>query len=150
MPTIRCGVPGCSRPLHRIERCYLHFVQYRAKSPHATPEDIIEYEVCFGPARRPVYAVLADTDAAVKFGVSSDPHTRMSSLQNGNPHDLRLLGQVDGGREVERKIFKALEKYRLRGEWFRYTGPVKTVAAAISSNNSEALMEALRNFLPPS
>lgn len=132
---IQCGVPDCIRHLHRLERCYLHFVQYKAKLPSATVTEIEEYERLFDRPMGRVYAVLCEESSAVKIGVSDDPERRVSRLQCANPHDLILLGYVDGGHDLERKIHKYLADYRMRGEWFRYEGDAKLISDAIVSGN---------------
>lgn len=63
----------------------------------------------------------------VKVGVSNDPHSRLTSLQIGNPRELYIEGLIevpgadknpDLDYEVERRIHNSLRHRGERGEWF--------------------------------
>jgi hypothetical protein len=54
----------------------------------------------------------------VKIGYAQDVWDRLSELQCGNPFELRVLSFLPGGKEAEAAIHCALDRYRVRGEWF--------------------------------
>ena len=69
-------------------------------------------------------AWIDDDLVAVKIGVSKDCEQRLRELQSHTFADLSILGyftysSVELARKLEKQAHKALEEYRLRGEWFR-------------------------------
>ena len=64
------------------------------------------------------------SDEAIKIGVSTNPESRLSSLQTGNAEKLWIaflagpFPKSDAER-YERSLHDCLEDYRLEGEWFR-------------------------------
>ena len=56
---------------------------------------------------------------AIKIGFSLAPAIRIVELQNGSPHDLKLLGWVAGTTDTERSLHEQFSEYKIRGEWFR-------------------------------
>jgi len=57
----------------------------------------------------------------VKIGVANDVRKRLASLQTGCPYDLTLIAEwhsSDAGR-VEDELHEILDKWRVRGEWFK-------------------------------
>ena len=69
-----------------------------------------------------LYIVCDSSESVVKIGYSSDPQTRLRSLQTGYPLPLRVYHTVsvaeDRARQLERKVHHELGIYRTRGEWF--------------------------------
>lgn len=68
-----------------------------------------------------IYFLLDEPSNAVKVGYSGNKKSlidRISKLQIGNPHDLKLLFAIPGDRALEKSIHRVLAKYRIRGEWF--------------------------------
>lgn len=70
----------------------------------------------------PVYFVVEKSNKPnLKIGYSRDSNNRLSSLQTGNPNKLILLWTFEAAdRGTEKEIHKALEDYRLQGEWFKW------------------------------
>ena len=65
-----------------------------------------------------------DDLVAVKIGISKDCEQRLKELQSHTFADLSILGyhtyaSVELARDVEKQAHKALEPYKMRGEWFR-------------------------------
>lgn len=54
----------------------------------------------------------------IKIGSTTDLLERTRSLQQGNPHKLKIITTIPGCYNVEKKIRKDLEAFRFRGEWF--------------------------------
>jgi hypothetical protein len=62
-------------------------------------------------------------DGTTKIGFTrGDPADRVSSLQVGNPHPLRLAAWTPGCRRKERALHDMFYVYRFNGEWFRSDG----------------------------
>lgn len=64
---------------------------------------------------------MQNSKGPIKIGVAEDARFRLSDLQVGNPHKLRLLGSCPGDRRLEATIHKRLKNWRIRGEWFQPT-----------------------------
>lgn len=58
----------------------------------------------------------------VKIGISDNPEKRLSHLQTSNPKKLTLLYTMDGNETLEKLLHSIFSQYRVRGEWFEYTG----------------------------
>jgi hypothetical protein len=65
---------------------------------------------------------------AVKIGSveRGDIARRMSELQIGCPMDLSLLCHVASPERTERQIHAIFGPQRMRGEWFRYEGALRS------------------------
>lgn len=58
-----------------------------------------------------------------KIGISTDPRARLSSVISSSGIDVELIAfyKTDGpAKEVEKKLHKLFQKYRVRGEWFAF------------------------------
>ena len=62
---------------------------------------------------------------AIKVGVASDVENRISNMQTGNAHKIKLLHSVDmteiDACEMEKEIHDLFHRTNLRGEWFQST-----------------------------
>lgn len=57
---------------------------------------------------------------AIKIGTTNgNANKRLKELQTGNPENLILIGQCNGGVETEAMLHRVLGSYHKRGEWFR-------------------------------
>lgn len=68
-----------------------------------------------------VYFIEAAEAGSIKIGVTrGEPSERLSALQTGNSYGLQLLYAVycRDPFAAERELHKALDLYRLEGEWF--------------------------------
>lgn len=100
-------------------------------------ECMSEWDICFGFHKGESYAFVrvrrACTDSSylyfieavgtgyIKIGRSADPDRRLAQLATGSPNELRIIGRLGGGAEVERQLHERFELLRDRGEWFRAT-----------------------------
>lgn len=75
-----------------------------------------------------VYAI-SDGTGNMKVGVAKDVHSRMKSIQTGNPHSLQWLFEIScsspyareasaGAYMIEHATHKVLAAKRMAGEWF--------------------------------
>jgi|GEM_PF-1967067 len=67
-----------------------------------------------------IYFVRANN--RVKIGYADDPSSRIPSIQTSSPYKLEVLLIIEGTYEIEHKIHKRFQEYRIIGEWFEY-GP---------------------------
>lgn len=70
-----------------------------------------------------VYFIQQGTDGPIKIGKTSEPWTRLRELQCANPDDLRMLGVLEGGRDLEGRLHHEFRQGHIRGEWFRADTP---------------------------
>lgn len=71
----------------------------------------LQMEDCWGPIK-----------IGLTGGTEESMRSRFSSIQNGNPFVLCLLGTIGGDVNEETKIHKRFKKYRMLGEWFEAKG----------------------------
>jgi len=71
-----------------------------------------------------IYAIWAENTDFVKIGYTTHVGNRMVSLKTASPHELVLIGLIEGPREIEGQIQKELIDDRKRGEWYRLTPKV--------------------------
>ncbi len=67
------------------------------------------------------FVYLIDTGSAVKIGFSEThpDQSRLAELQIASPHELRLIGLIEGTMRDERRLQARFARHRIRGEWFR-------------------------------
>lgn len=66
-----------------------------------------------------VYFVEAAGLDLIKIGYANNLETRFASLRTGSPVELKMLGSMPGGRDLERFFHRIFAPQRARGEWFR-------------------------------
>jgi hypothetical protein len=72
----------------------------------------------------------------IKIGFSStrSVRNRLAQIQTGYPYPLEILLVIEGTRDLEQEMHRALRAYRLRGEWFKRGKPlldfIRTMEAA--------------------
>lgn len=69
----------------------------------------------------------------VKIGYTEgDPQFRLAALQTGNHRKLRLLLSIPGEVADERRLHRKFERYRITGEWFTYSRPIRSLVRTLS------------------
>ena len=77
-----------------------------------------------------IYFVSCPDVKAIKIGYSrSDPRLRAGVLQLQSPHEMMLLGVIDGDMDAERSIHQSLADFKIRGEWFQDCDAVRAMLA---------------------
>lgn len=66
----------------------------------------------------------------VKIGRSIDPKRRLVDLQTGNPFKLTLIRTLNEKDFEESALHKKFNRFRVRGEWFRYSETIKMFVAS--------------------
>jgi len=51
---------------------------------------------------------------------------RLAALQTSNPYQLSIVKSIPGTFKTEKDFHRIFSKYRIRGEWFRNEGVLKT------------------------
>lgn len=72
-----------------------------------------------------LYVIQSAVTGAVKVGRSGAPDRRLLDLQVGSPHRLRLILLMLDAGDLEKKVHRAMVRYRTRqgdGEWFHEAG----------------------------
>jgi len=59
----------------------------------------------------------------VKIGKTCNLSSRIHSIQNGSPYEVRVIARLRG--DVESMLHAHLADLRVRGEWFRYDDRVR-------------------------
>lgn len=75
-----------------------------------------------------VYVIVCVAIPAFKIGLAWDPQRRLQQLQVGSPLELELLRYSRGDKALELRLHRALEPWRIRGEWFDLTRESADVA----------------------
>lgn len=81
-----------------------------------------------------VYLIGSRSGRPLKIGVSNNAARRLTMIQTGHPYRLRIIKSwdaADGGAKAERRAHKALEAFRLSGEWFSCS--ISAACAAIDA-----------------
>lgn len=86
-----------------------------------------------GIAEEYVYFILNEDNGTIKIGYSSNPGKRLASLRVGNSSDLRIIGRVVGGAEIEAQFHRRFGSLRVSREWFRYEGELAEYIATLAS-----------------
>ncbi len=83
---------------------------------------------------------------ALKIGstVQDNVSSRISSIQTGNPSNLKLLGYIEG--YAESYFHEKFKKHRIRGEWFKWE-PIKRDIAKIALCYPEYELNFYRRYL---
>ena len=78
----------------------------------------------------------ARSRSPVKIGRANDPVSRLKTLQVALPYRLKLLGTLDGCGDYEIAFHCHLSKFRMLGEWFKWSPLVEaTVGLALEGGD---------------
>lgn len=64
-------------------------------------------------------------DEYVKIGIANNPKKRLEALQTANHTHLRIIYTMPGNETLERLLHMIFRDYKIRGEWFTYSGALK-------------------------
>ena len=84
----------------------------------------------------------------IKIGSTTDLPERIRSLQQGNPHKLKIIATIPGCYNVEKKIRKDLETSRFRSEWFEPTDEVLDYIEKIQRVDPKMIVPKQMNLFP--
>lgn len=88
-----------------------------------------------------LYAIGLDKNF-VQFGVGRSPSARIGSIQDRIPVIIEVLGKLkvrsrSNGEDIEHKLICAMQPYRLRGEWFKWSARIEAAVKALSTDTPE-------------
>lgn len=86
-----------------------------------------------------IYAIESAMMDAVKIGITIDPAKRISSMQTGNPDQLKMIGCWPGNADNEKQLHGELKNDFLRGEWFKRTPAVLTAIQRLNKMQRTAI-----------
>ena len=66
-----------------------------------------------------IYFIQNKTTGDIKIGYSKNPKKRLTGLQTATPHDLTILGVVQGGLDDEAAFHQRFAGSALKGEWLK-------------------------------
>lgn len=72
-----------------------------------------------GKAKGYVYFIQGLCGGAIKIGYSTNPASRLKTLQTGYPDTLRILVLVPGNERTERFFHYKFEEFKMNGEWYK-------------------------------
>jgi hypothetical protein len=85
-----------------------------------------------------IYFIQQGYSGPVKIGYTdSDPQSRKSQLQVGNPKHLILVATKDGSLEDEKRLHLQFELFRVNGEWFSNSETLQTYIRENAQYSSE-------------
>lgn len=79
-----------------------------------------------------VYVAECTMSGAVKIGWSTDPVSRLQTLQTGSPYELYLVTTIVGTPADEAALHSLFKSDRIHGEWFRPAARARILAAVES------------------
>jgi hypothetical protein len=65
-----------------------------------------------------VYFLRCKQARAVKVGHSTWLDARLETIRIGCPLEIEVIGTIAGGKAEENRLHRALDSWRIRGEWF--------------------------------
>ena len=142
-----------SRPLTSDERAKLEFDGWEldgsnkivAEPEAESPEDLI---VLITPDQIPeterpedgLYFIKSES-GHMKIGRSTNAKERLSALQIGNPHQLKLVLELPKLGFLERDLHRLFDEDRVHGEWFTITPKMNKAIAALRSKAKRGSIE---------
>jgi hypothetical protein len=79
--------------------------------------------------RSMIYFAIVEETNHVKIGYTYNDRLlkkRLSYLQTGNPHSIKLFASFPVSQEIERWLHGRFREFRVLGEWFHFTEPIKS------------------------
>lgn len=63
----------------------------------------------------------------VKIGRAKDPEYRLMVLRSHIPYETEILAILPGAGNLEKRIHKLLQPYKIKGEWFEYNEEIQNL-----------------------
>lgn len=79
-----------------------------------------------------IYFILSSEINAVKIGFTTNVEQRLSVLQTGSPHELKLVKVISGSPRKEKQLHKKFAEYNIRGEWFHWNDVIKNYVETLT------------------
>jgi hypothetical protein len=77
--------------------------------------------------------IIAVNDEFVKIGFTAfrNAHGRVSDIQKHCPYPFEVVLEAPSGKPLEQALHAIFKEYRVRDEWFRYTGDLRSFCEAM-------------------
>lgn len=126
---VRCRVDGCTFPQlpnsHNL--CLPHF---KAAKKLLTAINLTDAKKAAKNGLNFVYFAQPEGGGPIKIGATKKhPEKRLSSLQTGSPVPLVLISWLPCEWWLEKALHRALDNFRVSGEWFANSVEVRMLAA---------------------
>lgn len=119
---------------------------YRPTAQYVLAGGVIRVEV---EPLRWVYFIQTSRSWNVKVGIAAKPLSRLATLRTGNAEELEIIATFRGTTADEAAIHRALQHYRLRGEWFEFGPWIEIVRRAHAEREGpKSLLRRLRSHRP--
>lgn len=92
-----------------------------------------------------VYFLQMGANGPVKIGYSTNLKARITAISQGLPYYPTLLLTLDGGRELELRLHRALHRSHIRLEWFKPSRELFALVAIAKSKGQDAVHRWLAN-----
>lgn len=86
-----------------------------------------------------IYFIQQGDDGPVKIGYATVIEKRLRALQSASPHQLKVIGSMQGSVIDERKLHIQFSKHRLQGEWFE--PDIEIIKYASECNNNKLFQD---------
>lgn len=140
-----CRIDGCGQFVHgRSTLCLTHIGAGRGALNKYLGRSVIQTNRWDRDDTVHLYVIRAGE--AVKFGTANDVIRRFDELQIANYLQIDLLGSIPVLKRMERILHERLSTYRIRGEWYRWDGPVIDLAEAIKAGDFGRLNALIREL----
>lgn len=94
-----------------------------------------------------VYFIRAGESDAVKIGCALSAEARLEQLQLGNPHKLKIIRTIPGGRKIEAAAHKHFAAHRVRSEWFTFNDGMMAWEPPLALTSKKHKSMSLRQLL---
>jgi hypothetical protein len=112
-------------------------------SAQSVDQSMSELEKTKQTSKRAYFAV---SGQRIKLGLALDPPGLVAELQIARP-DIRLLGEIPGGKDVQTILRKRFSKDRIWRDWFRLTPEIESVINELIAKRSIYTVECSSQFL---
>ena len=78
-----------------------------------------------------VYFIVSKKDNRVKIGTTTNLSNRFNALNSASSSDLELIYFFPGAAAREKELHEKFKRFRVKGEWFKYTDEIKKFIDAL-------------------
>lgn len=82
-----------------------------------------------------IYFIQQGHTGPIKIGFSKNPGARIRELQTSHHAQLRMLGEIDGSLNDERRLHEKFANHRIRREWFAPTQDLMDYIRSVLDEN---------------
>lgn len=102
--------------------------------PDPKPEPVPETPP---PIESVIYFALCGEHIKIGF-TRGKPRQRLKTLATANPLPVDLIATMPGSQELEMELHERFGEFRIRGEWFVFSDPIRAYIASASGPKPDA------------